>query len=168
MQLYGFVRIYDAKVGSTSKATANWDWLVCLCGFVTPQLFRPERVSSTLDYWYSVGGPLVPSAILPAARWASIVISVAVFFGFAINYVIQLRHGTKPNPVKLLMLVSGIGVWTFAMCFVENLILGIALFDICHDVQYLAIVWLYNCRQVKSASPASGFMRYLFLSLIHI
>src|SRR5215471_12797795 len=39
MQLYGFVRIYDAKVGSTAPMTAHWDWLVCVSWFVTAQLF---------------------------------------------------------------------------------------------------------------------------------
>lgn len=44
MQVYGFARIYDAKVGSISSGTAYWDWLVCLLGFVTPQLLRPEQM----------------------------------------------------------------------------------------------------------------------------
>lgn len=44
MQLYGFVRIYDSKVGSVSRSTVYWDWLLCLCAFVTPQLLRPEQL----------------------------------------------------------------------------------------------------------------------------
>jgi hypothetical protein len=60
MQVYGFARIYDAKQGSVSPATAYWDWLVCLCGFITPQLFRPEHVSKILGYWSATGGPSIP------------------------------------------------------------------------------------------------------------
>ncbi len=60
------------------------------------------------------------------------------------------------------MLASGIGTWWFAMCFVDELILGIALFDICHDVQYNAIVWMYNRRLVSSNPQLTGFMKYLF------
>ena len=60
------------------------------------------------------------------------------------------------------MLVSGIGTWWFAMCFVEELILGIALFDICHDVQYNAIVWMYNRRLATSGAKLGSFMKYLF------
>ncbi len=89
-------------------------------------------------------------------------ICVVVLIGFSVNYVIQSYRGPKPNPLKLMMLVSGIGTWWFAMCFVDELILGIALFDICHDVQYNAIVWMYNRRLVTSNSRLSGFMKYLF------
>ncbi len=76
MQVYGFVRIYDAKFGSTSRATANWDWMVCLCGFVTPRLLKPEQVSHTLGHWYSSGGPVIPPWVLNAvhaeALWQSV------------------------------------------------------------------------------------------------
>jgi len=162
MQLYGFVRIYDAKVGSTARATANWDWLVCLCGFVTARLFRPEQVSYTLDHWYSAGGPVMSPGTVGALRWTALIACGVVLAGFTINYVVQWRRGPKPNPLKVAMLVSGIGTWWIAMCFVDELILGIAVFDICHDVQYLAIVWLYNCRRVNSNADLNGFMRYLF------
>ncbi|TWU14569.1 Tetratricopeptide repeat protein [Symmachiella macrocystis] len=162
MQLYGFVRIYDAKVGSTAKATANWDWLVCLCGFATARLMRPEQVSNTLGHWYSAGGPLIPPTLLTTVRWGALAICVAVLIGFTVNYIVQWRRGPKPNPLKVVMLISGIGTWWIAMCFVDELILGIALFDICHDVQYLAIVWLYNCRSVNANPKLNRFMRYVF------
>jgi hypothetical protein len=162
MQLYGFVRIYDSKVGSTARATANWDWMVCLCGFITPQLFRPDRVSNALQHWYSIGGPWVSPSMLHAARWGCLTISILVVVGFVINHVTQSFKGPKPNPLKLLMLASGIGTWWFAMCVIEDLVIGIALFDICHDVQYNAVVWTHNCRRVKSGSPMNGFMRYVF------
>lgn len=162
MQVYGFVRIYDAKVGSTSKATAYWDWLVCLCGFITPQLLRPEHVSSTLKHWYSVGGPIIPPWVLISVRWGCLGISTAILIGFSAHYLIQSRRGPKPSSLKLVMLISGIGIWWFAMLGVDNLLLGVALFDICHDVQYLAIVWLFNCRRVNANPQLGGFMRYVF------
>lgn len=162
MQLYGFVRIYDAKVGSTAPATANWDWLVCVCGFVTAQAFSPAKVSDLLGQWYSFGGGLIPPAVIEAGRWTCLVLFVGSVLGFGMNYLVQLRRGPRPNPIKLLLLVSGIGTWWFAVVFVENVILGVALFDICHDVQYLAIVWLFNCRRV-SANPRIGrFIGYVF------
>jgi tetratricopeptide (TPR) repeat protein len=48
------------------------------------------------------------------------------------------------------------------MVFVENAILGVALFEIFHDVQYLAIVWLYNCRRVNATPDLGKFMKFLF------
>ncbi|MBL8848947.1 MAG: hypothetical protein JNG89_04655, partial [Planctomycetaceae bacterium] len=162
MQLYGFIRIYDAKVGSVSRATANWDWLVCLFGFITPQLFRPDKLADILSHWGAAGGPLAPSGALQAIRWALLGMTAVAVLGFAVNYVIQWRRGPAPNPLKLLMLVSGIGTWWLAMYYIENLIIGLALFDICHDVQYLAIVWLYNCRRVGSNAELGRFMKYVF------
>lgn len=162
MQLYGFARIYDAKVGSISRSTAYWDWLLCLCGIVTPQLLRPDYVSMTLGYWYSAGGPWVPAEVLTGIRWASLAVSIGVLIGFTIHVVAQSYRGTRPSSLKLLMLGSGIGLWWFVMLGVDNLLLSIALFDICHDVQYLAIVWLFNCRRVTSNAPLGRFMKYVF------
>lgn len=162
MQLYGFVRIYDAKVGCTSTVTAWWDWLICFCGFTTAQLFCGPRVASVLGDWYALGGPLIPPRVILACQWIFLAITIVVFFGFLVNYVVQHYYGVKPNPIKLLLLVSGIGTWWFAVVYVQNVILGVALFDICHDVQYLAIVWLYNCGRVKSNPQSGRFMSYLF------
>lgn len=162
MQLYGFVRIYDSKVGSTSHATAWWDWLVCLVGFVSAQLFCPVRVSSMLRHWYGLGGWLISPESVRATQAVGLVVMVVVLVGFCVNYVYQLFWGVKPNPIKLLLLVSGIGTWFIANVYVENLLLGIALFDICHDVQYLAIVWVFNCRRVSSNPNLGSFMSYVF------
>jgi hypothetical protein len=162
MQLYGFVRIYDAKVGSTSPATAYWDWLVCLCWFITALFFSPARLANLLGHWYSFGGPLIAPGAVSASRWVLLTISIGVSIGFAVNYIGQMYRGTKPNPIKLLLLASGIGMWWYAVVYVENVILGVALFDICHDVQYLAIVWLFNCGRVSSNPQIGRFMRYVF------
>lgn len=162
MQLYGFVRIYDAKVGSKAPATAYWDWLVCVCGFVTAQFYSPARMSNVLGYWYSFGSPLIPPDAVRACRSLLAAVSIAVLIGFAVNYLVQWYRGPKPNPVKLLLLASGIGTWWLAVVYIENPLLGLALFDVCHDIQYLAIVWLYNCGRVRSNSQMGGFMRYVF------
>jgi hypothetical protein len=162
MQLYGFVRIYDAKVGSVSRSTAHWDWLLCLCAFVTPQLLRPEQLSSMLGHWYAAGGPWVSVSTLAIMRWSALVFSVAVLLGFTVNFAIQWHIGPKPSFVKLIMLASGIGMWWYAMLGVDNLLIGVALFDICHDVQYLAIVWLFNCRRADTNADLGRFMKYIF------
>ncbi len=162
MQLYGFMRIYDAKVGSVSRTTAFWDWLICLIGFITPQLLRPDQISNTLGHWYAAGGPVIPSWVVQTGQWGSLAGSIAVFVGYLAHYAIQSYRGPKPSSLKLLMLVSGVGLWWFVMLSVENLLISVALFDICHDIQYLAIVWLFNCRRVTSNASLGVFMRYVF------
>ncbi|MBL8848239.1 MAG: tetratricopeptide repeat protein [Planctomycetaceae bacterium] len=163
MQVYGFVRIYDAKVGSVSPVTARWDWLMCLCWFTGGQIFSSGKMARLLELWYTSGGPLVPPAAVQAFQWGWLAICLVVTLGFLGNHVAQSRGpGPRPNPVKLLMLSGGIGFWWFCMVYVDQIILGIALFEAFHDVQYLAIVWLYNCRRVSSTPNTGSFMRFLF------
>jgi len=162
MQLYGFVRIYDSKVGSTSQITAWWDWLVCLGGFMGALLFCPARLSEMMRHWYGLGGWLISPGAVVAAQATAKVLLVVVAVGFVTNYIYQYFWGVRPNPIKLLLLVSGIGTWWFAVVFIENMILGVAMFDLCHDVQYLAIVWVYNCRRVSANPNLGSFMSFVF------
>ena len=162
MQLYGFVRIYDAKVGSISTVTAYWDWLLCLFGFVLPQLLRPEQVAVNLTLWHSLGGPLISSGLLQTIQWGGILLLTIVLIGFCANFLIQCYRGPRPSSLKLAMLLTTIGLWWFVMTYVDNLLLSVAIFDICHDVQYLAIVWLFNCRRVAVNPQLGHFMKYVF------
>jgi hypothetical protein len=167
MQVYGFVRIYDAKVGCFSRVTANWDWLMCACWFFTAQVFSSGKMADFLNLWYTSGGVLIPPIFVHAFRWVCLSISIAVLIGFLANHVLQTYrarvHNTPaPNSIKLLLLANGIGFWWFAMVFIENPIVGIAMFEIFHDVQYLSIVWLYNCRRVNATPHLGAFMKFLF------
>jgi tetratricopeptide (TPR) repeat protein len=45
---------------------------------------------------------------------------------------------------------------------VQNILVGIALFEVFHDVQYLAIVWIYNRARVERDESIRGFMRFVF------
>jgi hypothetical protein len=167
MQLYGFARIYDAKVGSISPATAYWDWLLCVCWFVTAQVFSSSKMADFLVLFYVSGGPLIPPTWVHDLRWICLAVSAATLVGFLGNHFLEMYRArtqgrSGPNFVKLLLLANGIGFWWFAMVFVDNAILGVALFEIFHDVQYLAIVWLYNCRRVNATPDLGRFMKFLF------
>jgi hypothetical protein len=162
MQVYGFVRIYDVKVGSISPVTARWDWLMCLCWFSSAQVFSNGKMSRMLEYWYNSGGPLIPPVFVHWLRWGSLGVSILVLVGFLINHFVQAAKGPRPNPAKLLMLFGSISFWWFAMVYVDNIVLGIAIFEVFHDVQYLAIVWLYNCRRVNTSPDIGSFMKFLF------
>lgn len=162
MQLYGFVRIYDAKVGSTAAITAYLDWLMCLSWFPTALLFSHKRTADFLGFWYSFGGPVIPPAAVPVFRWASLILSIGVLIAFLANHAVQSFRGRPPNPIKLMMLASGIGFWWFSFVYLQFSGLSVTLYEIAHDVQYMAITWLYNCRRVKSNPEFDGFMRFVF------
>jgi hypothetical protein len=167
MQLYGFARIYDAKVGSIAPMTAYWDWLLCASWFASAQVFSNSKMADFLDLFYISGGPLIPPNWVHSFRWICLAVCIAVSIGFLRNHLLEVYRArndgrSRPNFVKLLLLANGIGLWWFAMVFVENAILGVALFEIFHDVQYLTIVWLYNCRRVNATADLGRFMKFLF------
>jgi Flp pilus assembly protein TadD len=64
--------------------------------------------------------------------------------------------------VKITLLVSSIAFWWYCNNGVQNILVGIALFEVFHDVQYLAIVWIYNRARVERDQTIGGFMRFVF------
>jgi Tfp pilus assembly protein PilF len=70
--------------------------------------------------------------------------------------------GHRPNPVKLGLLVTSIAFWWYCNNLVSNILVGIALFEVFHDVQYLSLVWIYNRNRVEKDSNIGGFMRFVF------
>ncbi|PYV85760.1 MAG: hypothetical protein DMG05_22080, partial [Acidobacteria bacterium] len=61
-QVYGFARIYDAKVASIAPLTARLDWCLCVAWFGAGMLYSPGRMALLLEAFYRSGGPLLPSA----------------------------------------------------------------------------------------------------------
>ena len=60
-----------------------------------------------------------------------------------------MGEGKRPDPVKLVLLVSSISFWWYCNNGVKNILAGISLFEVFHDVQYLSMVWIYNRARVE-------------------
>jgi tetratricopeptide (TPR) repeat protein len=58
--------------------------------------------------------------------------------------------------------VTSITFWWYCNNLVSNILVGIALFEVFHDVQYLSLVWIYNRNRVEKDSNIGGFMRFVF------
>lgn len=160
MQVNGFLRIYDAKVESFSKATSWLDWAMCIAWFGCGLLYS-ARLIVVLNYYFRAGGPVIPPAIFVTFRHGWLIASLIVAAAFLVNALKETRAGRAPNPVKLLMMASSFAVWWFAMTRVNSLLLAVLIFEIVHDVQYNALVWVYNERRVSqrmTASPAEEFL----------
>jgi Flp pilus assembly protein TadD len=71
-------------------------------------------------------------------------------------------RGKRPSPVKLVLLVTSISFWWYCNNIVASVLVGIALFEVFHDVQYLSLVWIYNRKRVETDSSIGGFMRFVF------
>ncbi|PYJ01267.1 MAG: hypothetical protein DMF00_05495 [Verrucomicrobia bacterium] len=162
MQTYGFCRIYDAKVGSFAELTRRLDFALCAIWFATAVLLSPQRMTDTLESYYSAGGPFIPPALLHGAQQGLLLLALAVSAVFLANYVWAWSSGRRPSPVKLVLLVTSISFWWYCNNIVASVLVGIALFEVFHDVQYLSLVWIYNRKRVESDSSIGGFMRFIF------
>jgi Flp pilus assembly protein TadD len=162
MQTYGFCRIYDAKASGKAAARARLDLALCFAWFLAAVLLSPMRFRTCLDLYYESGGPVVPPALVVYLRYG-------VLFALAVVTVLFLwrqwrdwRTAGVVSPIKMTLLVSSIAFWWYCNNGVQNILVGIALFEVFHDVQYLAIVWIYNRVRVERDESIRGFMRFVF------
>jgi tetratricopeptide (TPR) repeat protein len=162
MQTYGFCRIYDAKVGSFAQFTRRLDFAVCGIWFATAVLLSPQRMTDTLESYYAAGGPFISPVLLRTAQQGLLAFALAVSGVFLVNFVGMWLQGKRPSPVKLVLLVTSISFWWYCNNIVASVLVGIALFEVFHDVQYLSLVWIYNRKRVESDSSIGGFMRFVF------
>src|ERR1043166_6804673 len=162
MQTYGFCRIYDAKLGSFAALTRRLDFAVCALWFATAVLLSPQRMADTLETYYVSGGPFIPPWLLHNAQQIIMGVAIAAGVLFLLNFSRMWAEGKRPNPVKLALLVTTIAFWWYCNNGVTNILAGIALFEVFHDVQYLSLVWIYNRSRVEKDRSIGGFMRFVF------
>jgi cytochrome c-type biogenesis protein CcmH/NrfG len=162
MQINGFLRIYDAKVGSISPATAWLDWAICLVWFAGVFLHSPLRLVGVFSSFYSAGGSAISPELFHLFVNVWDVLIVGVTLTFLINVWHQARAGRAPSPVKFLLMASSIGFWWFAMTMVDDLLVALVIWEVFHDIQYNALVWIYNRRRVAQGMTASPLEKFLF------
>jgi Tfp pilus assembly protein PilF len=162
MQTYGFCRIYDAKASARAAARARVDLALCFAWFSAAVLLSPMRFRTLFELYYESGGPVIASAAVTAIRSAVMVALGLVTIVFLWRQWSDWRAARGASPVKITLLVSSIAFWWYCNNGVQNILVGIALFEVFHDVQYLAIVWIYNRSRVERDKSIGGFMRFVF------
>jgi Flp pilus assembly protein TadD len=164
MQIYGFARIYDSKLGASSPWTTRLDLALCAAWILAPLCYSDARVAYALDLYYRTGGPLVGASTITALRTAWLAFTALASLALVARLAWTWARGARPNPVKLVFFAVSFGFWWFCMVAVEHLVAGIALFDVFHDVQYLALVWMFQRARVEKQAGVTGFTRFLFRS----
>jgi Flp pilus assembly protein TadD len=162
MQTYGFCRIYDAKASARAAARARVDLALCFAWFSAAVLLSPMRFRTLFELYYESGGPVVPLVVVAAIRTTVVVALGLVTIVFLWRQWSDWRAARGVSPVKMTLLVSSIAFWWYCNNGVQNILVGIALFEVFHDVQYLAIVWIYNRTRVERDTSIRGFMRFVF------
>lgn len=162
MQTYGFGRIYDAKTGSFATLTRRLDFATCGIWFAAGVILSPPRMTDTLEGFYGCGLPFISPTGIHALQQTLLFAAVAVAILWLANYVRMWVSGTRQNPVKLALFITSVAFWWYCNNGVANILAGIALFEVFHDVQYLSLVWIYNRTRVEKDSSIGGFMRFIF------
>ena len=162
MQTYGFCRIYDGKASASAAERARADLALCFCWFLAAVLLSHLRFRTFLDLYYESGGPVIPPGFVSVLRTTLIGVLAVVTLFFAWQQWRHWKSKSWASPIKLVLLVSSIGFWWYCNNGVQNILVGIALFEVFHDVQYLSIVWIYNRSRVERDKSISGFMRFVF------
>ena len=162
MQTYGFLRIYDAKVGSVSRLTARLDSAMCITWFGAAVLLSPTRMAKILTDYYRSGGAIISPALVGGLTEVWLTATALATVGFVAHLLYARAHGNRQSPAKLMLMATSIAFWWYSNVVVSNMLVGIALFEIFHDVQYLTIVWLFNLNRVDRNPTVGRFTRFLF------
>ena len=161
MQVNGFLRIYDSKVGSFASVTSWLDWTMCLVWFGAGLLYS-SRLISIFSHVFNIGAQSISPGTFAALRNAWMALAIGVTVAFLINAWKQAQAGKPSSPVKLLMMASSFALWWFAMVHVSSVLVGLLLFELIHDIQYNVLVWHYNARRVSQGLTASPVESVLF------
>lgn len=162
MQTYGFCRIYDAKMGSFAAAARRLDFAACAVWFGAGVLLSPARMTDILEAYYASGAPYISPRLLRNTQELILLAAVGVSVLFLVNFARLWLQGKPSSPVKLALMMVSIGFWWYCNHNVSSIIVGIALFEVFHDVQYLSLVWIYNRNRVEMDRSIGGFMRFIF------
>lgn len=162
MQTYGFSRIYDAKMQLFTAWTSRLDFALCAAWFAAAVLLSPSRMGDILEAYYGSGGLRIPSGLLDAVRSGALLAAISITVLFLANVVRSAARRQPVNLVKFALLGGSIGFWWYCNNHVASILVGIALFEVFHDIQYLSLVWTYNRSRVEKDRSIGGLMRFVF------
>jgi tetratricopeptide (TPR) repeat protein len=162
MQTYGFMRIYDLRRGENDRTTARLDHALCLAMFVSGVAFSDTRMFSLAGAMWQAGLPVFGPEALSAVRWTIALASGAVAAMYSWHLLSRARRGQPVNGVKLLLAGTTGWFWWYCGRLSTNLLIGVAMFEIFHAVQYNAIVWIYNRRLLQRAGERFGPLGFMF------
>jgi lipoprotein NlpI len=162
MQIYGFARIYDAKAKPEARTPAWLDRTTCLLWFGMCVFVLNTDLSSYLTNFYQSGGPRISPEVFVWFTRAWETTTVIVTIVYFVRTVAVVRQGLTPNPLKFIFVGMTFIYLSYTAGVAERPLMGLALFESWHDVQYLAIVWMFNLNRTRQSPEAGPFIRFLF------
>ena len=139
MQTYGVARLYGRFEGDNPRR-ARADLLLCQVGFIAAVFASELRRHYILDLAARLGFEVPPAAWIEGLGS----LAYASVFGVLVFWIwVQwaTRHDQPHHPARLLVLGTSLAFWWLCNLSVSHMLIGVALFEIFHDVQYLSLVW---------------------------
>src|SRR5207248_1342059 len=162
MQVYGFARIYDAKAKPEGRMPAWLDRSLCLLWFGMCVFVLNQDLPSFVTSFYQSGGPVIPPEIFVWFTRAWLAATTVLTIMYAARTIRSIREGQPPNPLKFVFVAVTFVYLSYTSGVVNRPLLGLALFESWHDIQYLAIVWMFNINRTRQTQEAGAFIRFLF------
>src|SRR2546427_11225418 len=82
MQVYGFARIYDAKVKPSARTPAWLDQMICLLWFCMCVLVLNNDLPSYVTSFYQSGGPPAPASAFASFARAWVALTIGLTIGY--------------------------------------------------------------------------------------
>jgi Tfp pilus assembly protein PilF len=162
MQVYGFARIYDAKARPEARTPAWLDRCICLLWFGVCVFVLNQDLPSYITRFYESGGPHIPPAPFVWLPRVWLVITIGLTAVYVFRTVASIRNGYAPNPLKFVFVAATFVYLSHTTGVMERPLVGLAMFESWHDVQYLAIVWMFNLSRTRQSADPGPFIRFLF------
>jgi hypothetical protein len=161
-QHYGFMRIYDAKNGSTVNTGPNLDLWLCFSLFIyiiaKGDFYSYVYANSLFD-----AGIVPPTWLGPLLLDASFAIAATVLLLFVVGMVRRARQGEPVSLLKIVVTLTTYGVWYYAYVVFSNPFLSYGISSLFHCLQYDALAWHYNRRKATALPEAPNTRVFRFV-----
>jgi len=161
MQHYGFMRIYDAKRGEISPVTARMDWAISIFWYLTLIVASPHYRHNLLLQAYTSGIPLLSPQVFKVLENVLYGMTGGVTVVY-LGYNLYLWRKGRLCPRKLVLLATFLAASYYLYVYVDDFIVGFAVWSAFHCIQYYGIVWVYNSSRVAKGSAMTRGVRFLF------
>jgi len=166
MQHYGFMRIYEVKRHKPSVLSGRLDWMLTATWFTYIVVASPHYLVNFMERCHRYGFGFYTwfnPEFVPLLRQGMLGLAVFVSIVYVVHLIRSRLQGQDIVWPKLAISATTFLTVYYAYIVLDDVILGYAMTALAHDVQYFAIVWIYNHGVLKrSQRLGASFFRYLF------
>jgi len=152
-QHYGFLRIYEKKMGGVSPAESRFyrHFLDAVCYLPLLVRFRdPELMTIHVG-----DGVWIHHPVLPPLAWQAVAFVYGVVILAAVIHHVRMHATGRANLLpRALLLTSVTLAFGLATLVVEEIIVAVAVVTAYHNLQYLGLTWFHNRTRARDATAA--------------